>query len=64
MLNEQVTGQWGTADGLMSDSCTTTNDGGCSFNLSGIKNREKSLLFSVTSHQAGEGPDSIAVNKP
>ena len=64
LANELVTGQWETAGGLIYDSCTTTDDGGCSVSLGGIRRREGSTLFSVTSHPAGEGPDSITVSKP
>jgi thermitase len=64
LANELVTGQWETAGGLIVDSCTTEGDGGCSVSLEGIGRSEKSTLFSVTSHPAGEGPDSISVSKP
>jgi subtilisin family serine protease len=64
LANELVTGQWETAGGLIYDSCTTEDDGGCSVSLGGIGRSERSTLFSVTSHPAGEGPDSIIVNKP
>jgi len=62
--SEQVTGQWETANGLISDSCTTDIDGRCNFSLGGIRKSEKSTLFSVTSHPAGEGPNSVTVSKP
>ena len=64
LAKEPVTGQWETAGGLIYDSCTTEDDGGCSVSLGGIKRSERSTLFSVTSHPAGEGPDSITVSKP
>lgn len=64
LANERVTGQWETAGGLINDSCTTEVDGGCSVSLGGIRKREGSSRFSVTSHPAGEGPDSITVSKP
>lgn len=64
LANELVTGQWETAVGEEDGSCTTEGDGSCSVSLEGIRKRERSTLFSVTSHPAGEGPDSITVSKP
>ena len=64
LANELVTGQWETAGGSINAFCTTEGDGSCSVSLEGIRKRERSTLFSVTSHQAGEGPDSITVSKP
>ncbi len=61
---EEVTGEWETAGGLINASCTTNTNGGCSVSLPEIRKREGSILFSVTSHPAGEGPDSITVSKP
>ncbi|MCK5711289.1 MAG: S8 family serine peptidase, partial [Hyphomicrobiaceae bacterium] len=66
LAGELVTGQWETAGDFISDSCMTTTEdcGGCSVSPGGIRRREGSTLFSVTSHPAGEGPDSITVSKP
>jgi len=58
-----VVGEWDTSDGLIGGSCTTDQVGSCNVSHGGIRKREGSVVFSVTSHPGGEVSESIIVTK-
>jgi len=61
--NTSVAGEWDTSDGVITGSCTTDQVGSCNVSHGGVRKREGSVVFSVTSHPGGEVSESIIVTK-